>query len=417
MDKEKRCIFLQQSLTLKVRLKPTTQQAKQFAEVSVVYRDICNIVSQWYFDHHFKMPRKAFNKYLYHNLRLQFPRINSAMIQSVYRTVIARYKTVETQLKKKPLYVPSGKYDKKGKEIWIPIKRDLDWLWKPILFKRPQADYVRNINYSFVQKASHISMNVLDKRIKVDFDKYYLDQLLSDKVQLGTAKLVHACGKWYLHVAVTLEIPDELPLDDVKNVVGIDRGLRFIATAYDSRHQSKFISGKQISAKRNHFKRLRAELQSKKTPSARHRLKKIGHRENRWMSDVNHQISKTLVDFYGPNTLFVLEDLTGIKKTVKHRKKDKRYEQSSWAFYQLETDLTYKALRNHSRVVKVPAQYTSQRCPRCGRINKDNRDHKLHLYVCDCCGYSSNDDRIGAMNIQELGLLVRNGINNPKFKK
>ena len=135
------------------------------------------------------------------------------------------------------------------------------------------------------------------------------------------------------------------------------------------------------------------------------------------MSDVNLQISKKLVDFYGPNALFVLEDLTGIKKTVKHRKKDKRYEQSSWAFYQLETDLTYKALRNHSRVIKVPAQYTSQRCPRCGRINKDNRDHKLHLYVCDRCGYSSNDDRIGAMNIQELGLLVRNGIDNPKFKK
>ena len=71
---------------------------------------------------------------------------------------------VETQLKKKPLYVPSGKFDKNSKEIWNPIKRNLDWLWKPILFKRPQADYVRNMNYSFVQNASKISMNVLNKR-------------------------------------------------------------------------------------------------------------------------------------------------------------------------------------------------------------------------------------------------------------
>ena len=170
-------------------------------------------------------------------------------------------------------------------------------------------------------------------------------------------------------------------------------------------------------AKRNHFKHLRAQLQSKKTASARRRLKKIGHRENRWMSDINHQISKTLVDHYGSETLFVIEDLTGIKKTVKHRRKDKRYEQDSWAFYQLEMDLAYKALKVHSRVIKVPAQYTSQRCPYCGRINKNNRDHNLHLYTCDRCGYSSNDDRIGAMNIQELGLLVRNGIDNPKFKK
>ena len=30
------------------------------------------------------------------------------------------------------------------------------------------------------------------------------------------------------------------------------------------------------------------------------------------MSDVNHQISKTLVQKYGKDTLFVLEDLTGV---------------------------------------------------------------------------------------------------------
>ena len=30
------------------------------------------------------------------------------------------------------------------------------------------------------------------------------------------------------------------------------------------------------------------------------------------MSDVNHRMSKTLVEKYGKNTLFVLEDLTGV---------------------------------------------------------------------------------------------------------
>ena len=30
------------------------------------------------------------------------------------------------------------------------------------------------------------------------------------------------------------------------------------------------------------------------------------------MSDVNHRISKTLVEKYGKDTLFVLEDLTGV---------------------------------------------------------------------------------------------------------
>lgn len=408
---------MEQVLTIKVRLKPTAEQAKEFKDVSVAYRDACNVVSQWYFDHHFKMSRKDFNKNLYYPLREQFSTMNSAMIQSTYRTIVGRYKTVETQLKRKPLYVPSGKFDKNGKEVWQPIKRNLNWLWKPILFKRPQADYVRSMNYSFVENANRLSMNVLGKREKVAFDRYFLDVLLSKNVRLGTAKLVHACDKWYFHVSLTFETPDLLEDDQVKHVVGIDRGLRFLITAFDSRHQTKFISGKQVSERRKHYKQVRAQLQAKQTSSARRRLKKIGQRENRWMSDINHQISKALVEYSGSETMFVLEDLSGVKKTVKKRQKENRYEQNSWAFYQLETDLTYKALRNHSKVIEVPAQYTSQRCPRCGRINKDNRDHDLHLYQCDRCGYSSNDDRIGAMNIYVLGLMVRNGIENAKFNK
>ncbi len=40
------------------------------------------------------------------------------------------------------------------------------------------------------------------------------------------------------------------------------------------------------------------------------------------MSDVNHQVSKTLVQTYGKQTLFVLEDLTGVTfDTVHSRKK------------------------------------------------------------------------------------------------
>ena len=41
-------------------------------------------------------------------------------------------------------------------------------------------------------------------------------------------------------------------------------------------------------------------------------------------------------------------------------------------------------------------------------IKKSNRNHDLHEYHCSNCGYRSNDDRLGAMNIQllELSILV-----------
>lgn len=136
------------------------------------------------------------------------------------------------------------------------------------------------------------------------------------------------------------------------------------------------------------------------------------------MTDVNHQISKTLVETYGKDTLFVLEDLTDISFNENNFSKIKKqnYNLRSWAFYQFEQFLTYKAKENRSEVLKVSAKYTSQRCPKCDTIHKENRDHNKHLYHCQC-GYKSNDDRIGAMNIQFLGTMWISGNNNPRYEK
>src|SRR5699024_9335538 len=138
---------------------------------------------------------------------------------------------------------------------------------------------------------------------------------------------------------------------------------------------------------------------------------------NRWMTDVNHQLSKTLVNRYGANTLFVLENLVNVRFATEKVAKTKRYEQVSWAFYQLGQILTYKARLVGSEVVQVSAKYTSKRCHKCGRIWKDNRNHLEHLYICDRCGYKSNDDRIGAMNIQLLGTQYISGNECPSFSK
>ena len=137
------------------------------------------------------------------------------------------------------------------------------------------------------------------------------------------------------------------------------------------------------------------------------------------MSDVNHQISKTLVENYGENTLFVLEDLSGVsfeESNLQKRGKKKRRELRSWAFYQLEMFLDYKARQKRSMVLKVAPHYTSQRCPVCGNIEKDNRDHDNHIYNCQC-GYHSNDDRVGAMNIYNLGMMWLDGVEHPRYKK
>lgn len=135
------------------------------------------------------------------------------------------------------------------------------------------------------------------------------------------------------------------------------------------------------------------------------------------MTDVNHQLSKALVDKYGKNTVFVLEDLENINWQKPYGSSERNKKHSDWAFYQLEQFITYKAILAGSVVVKVSAQYTSQRCPKCGSVDKNNRNHKLSEYHCKTCNYRSNDDRVGAMNIQELGKLWVSGETNPKYNK
>ncbi|MGK9467049.1 RNA-guided endonuclease TnpB family protein, partial [Lactobacillus helveticus] len=371
---------------------------------------------QYIFEHAFELKQSKLNKALYHDLRDKFE-LKSQMAQSAIKTVIARYKKVKTQLFQHPFRYDTGKKDGKGRGIWAQIYRDLTWLWQPINFKRPQLDLQRGRDWSYLSTANQLSLNTLNGRRKVDFVCKGFDQYLDQtKWKFGSLKMLQLRGKWYIHLSATTAIP-EFEAEQAVHVVGIDRGLRFLAACYDEKGKSILFSGQKILRKRRKYKKLRAELQAKGTKSAKRRLKKIGQRENRWMSDVNHRLTKTLIDHYGSNTIYALEDLTDVRFATEKSPKDQRYEIVSWAFYQFEQFLTYKANLNSSAVVKVPAKYTSQRCPKCGRIHKDNRDHELHLYTCDKCGYKSNDDRLAAMNIQFLGTLYRSGEEAPQFNK
>lgn len=201
-----------------------------------------------------------------------------------------------------------------------------------------------------------------------------------------------------------------------QHIVGIDRGLRQIMTVYDEHGRTQFFNGKHIAYVRRKYAYLRQQLQKAGTKSAKRHLKNLSQRENRWMSDVNHQLSKTLVNYYGANTLYVLENLQDVTFEKERLSKDATRDLHSWSFFDLANKLAYKAHLNQSEIVTVSAAYTSQRCPRCGQIRKASRNHKLHQYHCSYCGFITNDDRVGAMNLYELGKEYLNGNLNPKFE-
>ena len=328
------------NLTSKLRFVFQSDDDRKSAyDTLIAYRDACNYVSQYVFYNDFVLRQSELQSALYHDLRKRFG-LKSQMTQSVFKTVIARYKTVQTQLRKQRVW-DGYKKDNHGKDVPNYINKDLTFLWKPIEFKRPQLDLVRNRDYSF--KNNVLSMNTINGRIHVKVYGLSENPYFDGSWTLGTGKVVRSGKHWFFHVSASKEVP-EFQLTNLKHVVGIDRGLRQIITSYDEKGQTRFVNGSFIAKKRRHYAKLRARLQAKGTKSANRRLRSLSGGESRWMSDVNHQLSKTLVETYGKQTLFVLEDLTGVTfDTVHSRRKEHRYEHHSWSFYDLEQKLRYKA--------------------------------------------------------------------------
>ena len=360
------------TITAKIQIVPSNDDKLLLNSTMSAYTDACNYVSNYVFQTH-NLKQFALNKELYSDLRDKFG-LKSQMAQSVLKTAIARYKTI--------------------------LENQNEWI-KPS-FKKPQYDLVWNRDYSLTQNC--FSINTLNGRVKLPYFVEGMSKYLDHTIyKFGTAKLVNKHGKYFLHIPVTYDVNDS-NISDICNVVGIDRGINFIVATYDSKHKSDFVSGKSIKQKRASYSKLRKELQMRQTPSSRRRIKAIGQRENRWMQDVNHQVSKALIDNNPKHTLFVLEDLSGIRNATEHVRTKDRYVSVSWSFYDLEQKLIYKAKQNQSTVIKVDPRYTSQCCPICGHIEKANRNKKIHLFSCKNCGYQSNDDRIGAMNLYRMGI-------------
>ena len=363
---------MQFTVTAKVQIITTGEERAMLDRTMDTYRKACNYVSAYVFRTH-DLKQFSLNTALYADLRSHFG-LKSQMAQSVLKTVIARFKAVLT-----------------NEKSWIKVQ-----------FKKPQYDLVWNRDYSL--SSNVFSLNTLEGRLRLPFYAKGMEQYFDSSIySFGTAKLVQKHGKYFLHIPVTSEIAETTP-SDICNVVGIDRGINFLVASYDSKHKSGFVSGRAVKRKHAKYMQVRKDLQQCKTPSSRRRLKAIGQRENRWMQDVNHCVSKALVENNPEHTLFVLEDLTGIRHATERVRRKDRYVSVSWSFYDLEQKLKYKAARNHSMVINVSPKYTSQTCPVCGHIERENRDKKKHLFTCRACGYRSNDDRIGAMNLYRMGI-------------
>lgn len=151
--------------------------------------------------------------------------------------------------------------------------------------------------------------------------------------------------------------------------------------------------GKKAEHIHKKYKRIRKNLQKKGLHGV---VKKIKNREARIVKDLNHKISRKIVNLAikekgGIN----LEDLQGIRKTKS--RKNFRYALNSWSFHQLAKFVEYKALLAGIPVSYIEPAYTSKCCSRCGQIG----DRNDKIFKCPC-GHVDNADVNAAFNIAEI---------------
>lgn len=246
------------------------------------------------------------------------------------------------------------------------------------------------------------SFPTLEKRIGVPivvqpYQKKYLEMLFSGKAKQGSARLVK-CGKdWCIHLSLTVTIERK---QKPEKVMGIDLGLiDLLVTSVCG--QTLFFSGAELAYIRRRYAELRRKLQK---AGAYRALKRLGDKEHRWATDVNHKISRAVVEFaelHGA-TKIRMEDLTGARWEMAQRKEQRRDPGRSlhyWSFYQLQQFIAYKAALAEIEVEYVNSDLTTLTCSRCGEVIK-NRP-KDRWFRCPRCKRIKHIDVNGAENIAQ----------------
>lgn len=211
---------------------------------------------------------------------------------------------------------------------------------------------------------------------------------LLDNCKVCDSKITKRRNGWFAHITIEKEV---ILRTDYTDVLGIDLGIRRVASVVQLSNGIPKYYGKEIREIRGHHFYLRKQL-NRKT------IRKINDKEKRQIKDQLHKISRAIVNqALQTNSLIVLGDLKHIRKNKKGKRFNRKL--NSMPFSKLSQFIEYKARWEGLQVIKVSEAYTSQTCSNCGQIGTRTNG----LFKCSC-GYQDNADRNGAINIAKRGL-------------
>jgi IS605 OrfB family transposase len=192
-----------------------------------------------------------------------------------------------------------------------------------------------------------------------------------------------------------MESPTPEPVKPTR-ILGIDRGINNIAVCSNN----QFFNSSHLRNVKSRYQYNRAVIQSKGTRKARLKLRRLSGRETRFVRDVNHCLSKALVN--SEYDTFALENLKNIPRSGKGRVLNRKL--GNWSFHQLQNFLAYKAEAVGKNIVLVNPRNTSRKCSKCGHTEKTNRSGPS--FHCKKCGFQLDADLNASRNIANLGISL-----------
>lgn len=206
-------------------------------------------------------------------------------------------------------------------------------------------------------------------------------------------------GQW--HVSVEVEMPDaERPCLNPTSVVGIDVGLKHIATASDGTilNAPESLKRLEVNLKNKQRALSRSQRNSKNHQKLLIKKQKVQNRINNIRQDVTHKFTSTITKNHG---VVVVEDLDlkGMTEQAEHRpmRRSLNHSLMGTIIYQL----SYKA-----RVLKkVDRFYPSTKlCSNCGH-KRDSVSLNERTYKCEHCGAVLDRDLNAAINLCKAGAV------------
>lgn len=317
---------------------------------------------------------KQFKEY-YAYFRAKYPNINSGILQSHLRQQDSMIKSFISWCKKKHKLVSFPSEPK----ITIPLRNDI------FHFEYNKETKTFNAWLKFLK--IHFPLNLCEYHIKSleDMESISDSSIIKDKQGNLCLRL---CFK-----TKSLKVTGNKTL-------GIDLG---IVKPIVCSNGHMIGSGSYIKHKKLEFGKKRARHQKLK--------EKITQKQFRWTNNLNHKLSRELVDYCLSQDISVL-GLENLKGSHLSNKKFRKY---TWAFKDLINKIVYKAENAGLKVVSVDPRYTSQTCNSCGQKSGDNRRTQSD-FMCGNCNHKANADINAAKNI--FNLTVKNGLNmNPSMSK